>query len=84
MKKPWTEKEILKLIKEYRAGKKVEEIATELGRSWNSVWGKIKAYNSEKKAKEKEKEEGFIRADILEDEQKLAAILSAKGYVVKR
>jgi len=84
MKKPWTEEEIQRLIQEYRAGKKVEEIATELGRSWNSVWGKIKAYNSEKKAKEKEKEEGFIRADILEDEQKLAAILSAKGYVVEK
>ena len=84
MKRPWTEEEIKKLIQDYRAGKKVEEIANELGRSWNSVWGKIKAYNSEQKAKEKEKEAGFIRADILEDEQKLAAILSAKGYVVEK
>ena len=86
MKKRYTEEQIIKALKEYEAGSKVEDICRSLGVStgtfynWRSKYGGLEV-NEAKRLRELESENGKLKkllADKLLENEALKDVVSKK------
>lgn len=78
MPKPWTEEEVNKIRELYLSGLSIREVARRLGRSFDSVWAKIKSAGINRNIIANAASAPEI------DDYTLAEELSRRGYIVEK